>query len=82
MQNEFFNQSTFHHLRIVAVLLPILASNAHDEWNGTTVPDTRLMQSREAETEIGQWFATQAGSYRVIAWDDVPAPLVGSGGTI
>ena len=72
----------------------MLASDARDEWNGTRMPDPRVMHLWDGETEIGQWFAEQVEGYRGISWDvyylygpdatweDVPSPLIGSGGTI
>lgn len=72
----------------------MLGSDARDEWNGTTMPDTRVRHFWDGETEIGQWFAQQVDGYDGIAWDvyylygpgatweDIPSPLAGSGGTI
>ena len=94
MQNELLDQYTSQKLRIYAVWLPMLATDARDKWNGTTMPDPRVMHFWDGETEIGQWFAEQVERYRGISWDayhlygpdatweDVPSPLIGSGGTI
>ena len=72
----------------------MLATDARDEWNGTTMSDPRVMHFWDGETEIGQWFAERVEGYRGISWDayylygpdavweKVPSPLLGSGGTI
>ena len=72
----------------------MLATDARDEWNGTTMPDPRVMHFWDGETEVGQWFAEQVEKYRGISWDiyylygpdatweDRPSPLVGSCDTI
>ena len=94
MQNELLEQYTSQKLRVYAVWLPMLVTDARDEWNGTTMPDPRVMHLWDGETEIGQWFAQQVEGYQGISWDtyylygpdatweDVPSPLVGSAGTI
>lgn len=94
MQKELLDKSTSQNLRVYAVWLPMLATDARDEWNGTTMPDPRVMHFWDGETEIGQWFAEQVEGYRGISWDvyylygpdatweDIPSPLVDSGGTI
>ena len=63
-------------------------------WNGTTMPDPRVIHFWDGEQAIGQWFAKEVDGYDGTAWDvyylygpdatweNVPAPLVGSGGTI
>jgi hypothetical protein len=72
----------------------MLATDARDEWNGTTMTDPRVMHFWDGEAEIGQWFAEQVEGYRGIAWDvyylygpdatweGLLSPLVGSGSTI
>ena len=94
MQNELLGQNTSQKLRVYAVWLPMLATDARDEWNGTTMPDPRVMHFWDGKSEIGQWFAEQVEGYRGIAWDvyylygpdatweEVPSPLIRSGGTI
>ena len=63
-------------------------------WNGTNMPDARVMHFWDGEHAIGEWFAREVDGYEGIAWDvyylygpdatweSVPAPLVDSGGTI
>ncbi len=72
----------------------MLGGDAREEWNGTTMPDPRVMHFWDGETVIGRWFAKQVDGYEGISWDtyyfygpdatweSVPSPLVGSGGTI
>lgn len=94
MQSQVLAQNPSTKLRVYAVWLPMLSSDAREEWNGTTMPDPRVIHFWDGETEIGQWFAEQVEGYRGISWDayylygpdaiweDLPSPLVGSGGTI
>ena len=72
----------------------MLGGDAREEWNGTTMPDTRVTHFWDGDVVVGQWFAQQVDGYEGIAWDvyylygpeaiweTVPKPLVGSGGTI
>ena len=72
----------------------MLGGDAREEWDGTTMPDPRVMHFWDGETVVGQWFAKQVDGYEGISWDayylygpdaswgSVPSPLVGSGGTI
>jgi hypothetical protein len=72
----------------------MLGGEAREEWNGTTMPDTRLTHFWDGDILVGQWFAKQVDGYEGIAWDvyylygpaatseTVPKPLAGSGRTI
>jgi hypothetical protein len=72
----------------------MLWSDAREMWNGTNMPDNRVMHFWDGEHVIGQWFAKQVDGYEGISWDSyylygpdaiwetVPSPLVESGGTI
>jgi hypothetical protein len=63
-------------------------------WNGTAMPDMRVMHFWDGEHVIGQWIAKEIDGYDGISWDSyylfgpdakwetVPSPLVASGGTI
>lgn len=63
-------------------------------WNGTTMPDSRVIHYWDSELIVGQWFAENVDGYEGIAWDTyylygpnavwetIPSPLAGSGGTI
>ena len=94
MQNQVLALNPATKLRVYAIWLPMLGGDARNKWNGTTMPDPRVIHFWDGETEIGQWFAGQVDGYPGIAWDvyylygpdatweDVPAPLVSSGNTI
>ena len=72
----------------------MLAGDAREEWNGTTMPDARVTHFWDGELQIGAWFAKQVDGYEGVAWDiyylygpdvvweTIPSPLVGSGQTI
>lgn len=72
----------------------MLWGDAREKWNGTTMPDARVMHFWDGDRKIGQWFAREIDGYEGIAWDSyyiygpdaiwetVPSPLVGSGSTI
>ncbi len=94
MQTQLLAQYPSAKLRVYTVWLPMLWSDAREMWNGTTMPDTRVMHYWDGEAVIGQWFAKQVDGYEGIAWDayylygpdatweTVPSPLLGSGGPI
>jgi hypothetical protein len=72
----------------------MLWGDAREEWDGTTMPDPRVIHFWDGDTQIGQWFAKQVDGYEGVAWDvyylygpeatwnSIPSPLIGSGGTI
>ena len=62
VQNELLDQYTSHKLRVYAVWLPMLATDARDKWNGTTMPDPRVMHFWDGETEIGHLIVHCAAS--------------------
>jgi hypothetical protein len=94
VQNQLLAQYTSKSLRVYAVWLPMLWADARTMWNGTTMPDPRVIHFWDGETVVGQWFAKQVDGYQGIAWDvyylygpdatweSVPSPLIGSGSTI
>jgi len=94
VQTQLLAQYPSAKLRVYTVWLPMLWSDAREMWNGTTMPDTRVMHYWDGEAVIGQWFAKQVDGYEGIAWDayylygpdatweTVPSPLLGSGGPI
>jgi hypothetical protein len=94
MQNRLLAHYPSDQLRVYAVWLPMLGGDAREEWNGTTMPDTRITHFWDGDRLVGQWFANHADGYEGIAWDayylygpeatweTVPGPLEGSGGTI
>ena len=58
------------------------------------MPDARVIHFWDGDQQVGQWFAEKVEGYRGVSWDayylygpeatweTVPAPLLGSGGTI
>lgn len=72
----------------------MLGGDAREMWNGTTMPDARVIHFWDGDRKIGQWFAEHVDGYQGIAWDAyylygpdavweiTPSPLVISGGTI
>jgi hypothetical protein len=94
VQNQVLAQTPSTALRVYAVWLPILGGDAREEWNGTTMSDTRVLHFWDGETAVGQWLAKEIDGYEGISWDayylygpdatweSVPMPLVSSGGTI
>ena len=94
MQNQLSAQYPSEQLRVYAVWLPMLWSDARKKWNGTTMPDTRVIHFWDGDLQVGQWFAKQVDGFEGISWDtyylygpdatweNTPSPLMGSGGTI
>ena len=94
MQTQLLDQLPSEQLRVYAVWLPMLWSDNRAMWNGTNMPDTRVMHFWDGEQVIAQWIAKEIDGYEGISWDTyylygpdavwktVPSPLVGSGGTI
>ena len=72
----------------------MLAGDAREEWNGSTMPDARVTHFWDGKLKAGRWFAQQVDGYNGVAWDiyylygpdavweNVPLPLLGSGQTI
>lgn len=72
----------------------MLWGDAREQWNGTTMPDKRVIHYWDGETVVGQWFAEKVEGYQGVSWDayylygpdatwdSVPSPLIGSGSTI
>ena len=46
----------------------MLAGDAREKWNGTTMPDTRVTHFWDGELQVGQWFAEQVEGYRGVSW--------------
>ena len=94
MQTQFLAQLPSDQLRVYAVWLPMLWGDAREEWNGTTMPDPRVIHFWDGERQVGIWFAENVEGYRGVSWDTyflygpdatwetIPTSLVGSGGTI
>jgi hypothetical protein len=94
VQTQLLAEYPSPQLQVYAVWLPMLWSDAREMWNGTTMPDARVMHFWDGDTVIGQWFAKEVDGYDGISWDayylygsdatwkSVPTPLIESGSTI
>ena len=94
MQTQLLAENSSANLRVYAVWLPMLWGDAREKWNGTTMPDARVIHFWDGDRKIGQWFAEHIDGYEGIAWDAYflygpdaiwesgPSPLIGSGSTI
>ena len=94
MRDHLLEQYPSDNLRVYAVWLPMLWSDAREMWNGNTLPDARVMHFWDGEMYVGEWFAEEVEGYRGVSWDtyylygpdakwDITAShLMGSGGTI
>jgi hypothetical protein len=94
VQTQILAQYPSGQLSVYAVWLPMLWGDAREEWDGTSMPDARVMHFWDGDLQVGGWFAREVDGYDGIAWDvyylygpdatweSVPSPLVGSGATI
>ena len=94
MQNQLLAQYPSKEFRVYAVWLPMLWSDSREKWDGTNMPDNRVIHYWDGERVIGQWFAREIDDYEGVAWDvyylygpdatweTVPTPLLASGRTI
>jgi hypothetical protein len=94
VHNQLLVQYSSEELRVYAVWLPMLWGDARERWNGTTMPDTRVIHFWDGDLQVGEWFAKQVDGFEGVAWDvyylygpdatwdTIPMPLVDSGGTI
>lgn len=94
MQSQILAQNPSSELQVYAIWLPMLWSDARETWSGITMPDNRVKHFWDSNTLIGEWFAEEVEGYRGIAWDvyylfgpdatwdQIPSPMIGSGGTI
>jgi hypothetical protein len=94
VQNELLAKYPSQELHVYSVWLPMLWSDSREKWNGSTMPDPRVIHFWDGDSQVGQWFAQEVEGYRGVSWDayylygpdatweTIPSPLVGSGGTI
>ncbi len=95
MQTQLLAQYPSEQLQVYTVWLPMIYGDAREEWDGTTMPDARVMHFWDGDLQVGQWFARQVdGYYGGVAWDiyylygpdaaweTIPSPLAGWGRTI
>ncbi|MEO5888339.1 MAG: hypothetical protein ABIQ77_11830 [Anaerolineales bacterium] len=74
--------------------MPMLGGDAREDWDGSTMPDARVIHFWDGELQVGHWFAKNVDGYDGVAWDiyylygpdavwdSVPSPVVDSGQTI
>lgn len=72
----------------------MLGGDAREDWDGTTMPDPRVIHFWDGELQVGRWFAEKVEGYRAVSWDTyylygpdavwktIPSLSAGSGGTI
>ena len=94
MQTQLLKEYPSEQVRVYAVWLQMLPTIPRDKWDATIMPDGRVKHLWDGELEVARWFARQVDGYEGVSWDmyylygpeavwkAVPAPLVGSGGTI
>jgi len=94
VQTHLLAQYPSEQLRVYAVWLPMLWEDAREKWNGTMLPDPRVMHFWDGELQIGHWFAKQVDGYEGVSWDayylygpdavweSTPSPLIATGRTI
>jgi hypothetical protein len=96
VQREILDESKAANLRVYAVWLPFLgATRAAADVSERVLPDARVVHYWDDAAETSDWFAENVEKIDAKAWwdvyylygpdakwEDVPGPLVASGGTI
>ena len=94
MQTQLLKDYPSEQIRVYAVWLQMLPTITRDKWDATIMPDGRVKHFWDGELDAARWFARQVDGYEGVSWDmyylygpeavwkEVPAPLVGSGGTV
>ena len=94
MQRQLLDKYPAAPLRVYAVWVPLPVSMTHDAWDAANLTDDRVRQFWDIDLVTGRWFASRVDGVDGISWDfyylygpdaiweTVPAPLVGTGGTI
>jgi hypothetical protein len=94
VQTQLLKEYSSEPLSVYAVWLQMLPSITSDKWDATIMPDARVKHFWDGELDVARWFAKQVDGYEGVSWDmyylygpdavwkAIPAPLVGSGGTI
>ncbi len=94
MQGEILDQQTSDALRVYVVWLPMLWTDARFQWDGTIMPDSRVLHYWDGDRAIGQWFALHVDGDEGVSWDAyylygsdaaweaIPSPRVASGGSV
>jgi hypothetical protein len=94
VQSQILDQYPSEQLQVYAVWLPMMGGDAREDWDGSTLPDPRVMHFWDGDFKVGQWFAKNVDGDDGIAWDiyylfgpeatweTIPSPFAGSGVTI
>jgi hypothetical protein len=69
VQNRLLAQTPSDSLRVYAVWLPMLWGDARQMWNGTTMPDSRVIHFWDGERKLGAWVAAHVDGHEGISWD-------------
>jgi hypothetical protein len=96
VQREILDRNATRDLRVYAIWLPFLgATQGAAEVSERVLPDSRVVHYWDGAAKISDWFAENVENIDAKAWwdvyylygedaewEDVPGPLVASGGTI
>ncbi len=71
MQEEILGKNGGANMKVYAVWLPIIASDARSEWKKSLLPDPRVVHLWDEQRVTGRWFAQQEwyGKDVDVAWD-------------
>lgn len=96
MQEEILEKNPAANVKVYAVWLPMIASDARSEWKKSLIPDSRVIHLWDEQRVVGRWFAAQGryGEDVEVVWDiyflfgpeaqweTLPDPLVSWGRTV
>jgi hypothetical protein len=94
VQTQLLKDYPSEQISVYAVWLEMLPSITPDKWDATIMTDPRVKHFWDSELDAARWFAKQVDGYEGVSWDmyylygpdaaweAVPTPLAGSGGTI
>lgn len=94
VQTQLLEEYSSASLRVYAVWLPMMGSDTPERWDKTVMPDPRATHFWDDALLLAKWFPKKIDSWEGTAWDiyylygpdatweEVPQPLVDSGGTI
>ena len=94
VQTQIVDKYPAASLRVYAVWLPMLWNDSREKWNGTNMPDSRVIHFWDGDLQLGKWFAKEVNGSDGVAWDvyylygpeatweAAPQPLLATGRTI
>ena len=96
MQEEILEKNRAADVKVYAVWLPMIASDARSEWKKSLIPDSRVIHLWDEQRVVGRWFASQGryGEGVDVVWDiyflfgpeaqweTLPEPLLSWGRTV